>query len=173
MLIKIWRRTCNSFNISLSPAVDQAAPWAVSLEGRRQIHLVSLSTTIVVLKGPAYGGHSLLHQSCSKNLYQHIKNVPFRMSFKVWSAFKLFMTRGDRRHFSKSCWHCYDNYIYVKTKRLKMQFLFGEKGIGRRRLRRLSLVGINACVCTYTQMLLLRGSALQNKKYLGPVNMRY
>jgi len=31
--------------------------------------------------------------------------------------------------------------LYVKTKRLKMQFLFGEKGIGRRRLRRLSLAG--------------------------------
>lgn len=76
MLIKIWRRNCNSFNFSLSPALDQAAPWAVSLEGRRQINLVSLNTTIGVLKGPAYGGHSLAHQSCSKNLYQSIKNVP-------------------------------------------------------------------------------------------------
>lgn len=62
--------------------------------------------------------------------------------------------------------------IYVKTKRLKMQFLFGEKRTGRRRLRRSPLVGTNARVCTYRQTLLLRGSVLQNKKYLGPVNIR-
>lgn len=38
----------------------------------------------------------------------------------------------------------------MKTKRLKMQFLFEEKGIGRRRLRRLSLAGTNACSRAYT-----------------------
>lgn len=50
----------------------------------------------------------------------------------------------------------------MKTKRLKMQFLFEEKGIGRRRLRRLSLAGTNACSRAYTQTRLLRGSTLQN-----------
>lgn len=131
MLIKIWRRNCNSFNFSCSPALDQAAPWAVSLEGRRQINLVSINTTIGVLKGPAYGGHSLAHQFCSKNLYQTIKNVPcLGWILKPGQLSNSLCQEGTEDIF-QSLVSIVMITIYVKTKRLKMPFLFG---IGRRRL---------------------------------------
>lgn len=81
------------------------------------------------------------------------------MNFEAWSAFKLFMSRGDGRHFSKSCWHCYDNYI-CENKEIEDAvpvWNWEEKVIPG---------GTNARVCTYTQMLLLRGSVLQNKNIL-------
>lgn len=136
------------------------------LERRRQINLMLLNTTITILKGPVLSGHSLLRQSGSKNLSQSIRNVPYlgcvSKPGQLWNS--LWQERTE------DIFQRLDGIVmitvYVKTKRLKMQFLFGEKGIGRRRLRRLSLYGTNACTRTYTETQLIRGSALQNTNIL-------
>lgn len=52
-----------------------------------------------------------------------------------------------------------------------MQFLFGEKGIGRRRLRSLAMAGTNACYTHIHTGRATKGMYASKYKYLGPVSI--